>query len=87
VLRHYSHVYIDLNSRRIRVEIVQENFNLKHVIVPAGATSPSDTPSWAAPSATQTFFFSSKAKARLQTFSTVNPYSRIRTGPGAEAPK
>ena len=32
-------------------------------------------------------FFSSKANARLQTFSTVNPYSRISTGPGAEAPK
>jgi hypothetical protein len=29
----------------------------------------------------------SNAAARLQTFSTVNPYSRIMTGPEAEAPK
>jgi hypothetical protein len=30
---------------------------------------------------------SSKASARLYTFSTLNPNSRITTGPGAEAPK
>ena len=41
----------------------------------------------AALTANQTFFFSSRASARLQTFSTVNPYSRISTGPGAEEPK
>ena len=38
-------------------------------------------------SADQAFLFSSKANARLQTFATVNPYSRINTGAGAEAPK
>ena len=37
--------------------------------------------------ANQAIFFSSKATARWQTFSTVNPYSRISTGAGAEAPK
>jgi len=43
--------------------------------------------SLAAQFANQALFFSSKARARLQTFSTVNPYSRISTGAGAEAPK
>ena len=37
--------------------------------------------------ANQVLFLSSKARARLQTFSTVNPYSRISTGAGADAPK
>ncbi len=31
--------------------------------------------------------FFNNASARLQTLPTVNPYSRISTGPGAEAPK